>query len=224
MSNPMGVYATDEDLALAASADFALLCPRDQVLAVGADGAFAAVDRWTLTSATADFAAQGVGPGHVVQLLGPSPRFRAPGEALAVEATGPGWVRLRRKGQAPGAGQPPGPAGGLTGVEFLVTSLAPQIERASFDLNRRYGIDDLTAGRRAADLYDPREVRDAVVLAVLHGQYAAMARGTSGAPDPFAVKARQARGALDELLARVVVHWTARPGAGTTRFHTRIER
>ena len=32
------VYATDEDIALRASADFAILCPKDQCLAYGNDG------------------------------------------------------------------------------------------------------------------------------------------------------------------------------------------
>ncbi len=61
-------YATDEDIALRASADFSLLCPRDQKVAAGSDGAFSTSDPWTLTSASADFNALGVAAGQVVQL------------------------------------------------------------------------------------------------------------------------------------------------------------
>ena len=76
---PDPIYATDEDIALRATADFAILCPRDQKLAAGSDGSFDPSDRWTLQSASVDFSAQGVLPGQVVQLLGPASAFRAAG-------------------------------------------------------------------------------------------------------------------------------------------------
>ena len=170
------VYACDEDIALRASADFAILCPKDQCLAYGTDGAF-----------------------------------------------------NRRKGQAAGIGQPASPPVGVSGVEFTALTLGPQIVRASYDLNRRYGIDDLIAGRRSCDLFDPQEVREATVLTVLYRQYLEMSRGPQEKADTFAAKSSLYRQELDDLLARTVVHWAPRPGVvvpsrETTRFSTRITR
>ena len=218
------VYATDEDIALRAPADFAILCPRDQKLAGGADGAFSPSDPWTLRSTSVDFSARGLSPGQVVLLTKPTATFRPPGEALVIVSVAPGAVTLRRKGQPAGAGQPPGPAVGLSGVEFAINTLGPQIERASYDLNRRYGVDDLVAGRRAADLHDRREVCEATVLTVLSRQYLAMSRETGDQGDPFAAKAQLAKAELDELLDRVVVRWGADAAPSSSRFSTRITR
>jgi hypothetical protein len=220
MNQSETVYATDEDVALRASADFGMLCPKDQRLASGTDGAFDPSDRWALVSGTVDFAAQGVEPGQVVQLVGPVGVIRPPGESLVVESVAPGSVRLRRKGQASGVGQPPAPAEGLVGVEFVITTLGPQIESASFDLDRRFGI-----GRRLSELADPREVRDAVVLTVLPRQYLAMSREAGTSQDVLAAKAQALKGELDESLGRLVVHGTGEAGdVVSTRFHTRISR
>lgn len=221
------VYATDEDIALRASADFALLCPRDQKLAYGADGSFNPADRWTLLSTTVNFAAQGVAPGMLLLLTAPVGTFKPPGEALVVVSATAGSVTLRRKGQPAGVGQPPSPAAGLTGVEFTAPSLVPQIARAGEDLNRRYGIDDLLAGRRSGDLADPKEIRDAVVLTVLHRQYLDMSREAGSGPDIFAAKAGPIKAELDDLLARVVVRWNSLGGLAepsTSRFSTRLAR
>lgn len=219
------VYATDEDVVLRASADFAMLCPRDQVVASGLDGVFERADRWTLRSSTVDFEDQGVVRGQVVQLVGPSAGFRPPGEVLVIESVDEGSVLLRRKGQAPGVGQPPGPVAGLTGVEFVVATLGPQIKRVCGDLNRRYGIDE----RRTVDLTDPGALRDAAVLGVLHGQYLDMSRGPGGASDVFAAKAKLVKTELDELLARTVVRRAPQFDqcggiAGASRFSTRLSR
>lgn len=219
MASPL--YATDEDVALRASADFALLCPRDQKIASGLDGSFAASDRWGLRAGSLDFGAAGVAPGQVVQLLGPSPQFRPPGEAMVAHAANGSLVTLRRKGQAPGAGQPPGPVGGLLGVEFLIVTLAPQIARAGSEFDRRFG---LSAGG-AAGLMDPRDVREAVVLSVLHGQYLAMSREAGGASqDPFATKALAFKAELDDLLARLVARTTRGDAAPASLFCTRLTR
>ena len=222
-------YATDEDIALRASSDFALLCPRDQSLASGGDGVFSPTDRWSMMSATVDFASQGLVPGNVLLLTKPAATFKPPGEALVVASVGTGIVTLRRKGLPSGVGQPPGLAAGLNGVEFAAATLGPQICRESFDLDQRYGIDDLVAGRRTCDLYDPREVKDAVVLAVLHARYSEMSRDGAEQHDNFTTKARLVKADLDDLLARVVVHW--RPAGAVwggdisvSRFATRLTR
>jgi hypothetical protein len=223
------VYATDEDVALRASADFAILCPRDQCLAYGNDGGFEPGDPWTLRSPSVDFQANGLAPGHLVRLTQPVSQYKPPGEAFAVVAVAPNAVTLRRKGQPVGVGQTAGTAGGLAGVEFTATTLGPQIARASYDLNRRYGIDDLIAGRRPCDLFDPQEVREATVLTVLYRQYLEMSRGSAEQSDTLSSKARIYKQELDDILARAVVHWLSGPGGSspteaTTRFSTRISR
>jgi hypothetical protein len=182
-----------------------------------------------LTSTSVDFQANGLAPGHVVLLTQPVGAFKPPGDALVVDSVAPGGVHLRRKGQAPGIGQPVSPPEGLSQVEFLVTTLGPQIARSSYELNRRYGIDDLIDGRRPSDLFDPREVREATVLTVLYRQYLEMSRGSDGRADAFAMKAQLYKQELDELLARTTVHWLSATGAHavsdvTTRFGTRLSR
>ena len=222
------VYATDEAVSLRAPADFALLCPRDQVLAAGTDGVFDPSDRWTMFSPSVNFSLQGVAPGQVVQLLGPITIFRPPGDVLIVDSVAQGSIVLRRKGQAAGVGQPPSPPSGGIGVEFLIATLGPQIENASYDLNRRFGIDDLIAGRRSSDLYDLREVREAAVLTVLQERYLDLSRDCDATNSPLASKAEAIQHELEALLARAVVHWTSsldRGGlANTNRFSTRLER
>lgn len=218
-------YANDEDIALRASADFAILCPKDQCLAYGTDGAF--TDPWTLTSQSVDFQANGLSPGLVVRLTQPISRYKPPGEALVVDSVAPHAVVLRRKGQPARVGQPAGAADSAP-VEFTVATLGPQIARASYDLNRRYGIDDLIAGRRACDLFDAQEVREATVLSVLCRQYLEMSRGPQESAETFASKSRAYKQELDDLLARSVLHWAgpagAAPSQATGRFSTRIGR
>jgi hypothetical protein len=224
----LNYYATDEDIAFRASADFQLLCPKDQNLAWGTDGAFGVIDRWTLTSLTVDFLANGLVPGQIVRLTQPVALFKPPGDCLVVAAVRTNQVTLRRKGQSMGMGQPPGPPEGSTQVEFAVTTLGPQIERASYELNRRFGIDDLIAGRRSCDLFDPREVREATVLTVLHRQYLELSRATEERFDSFALKSQRYKQELDDLLDRTVVHWASASGTPssepTTRLSTRLSR
>ncbi len=228
----MIAYASDEDIALRASADFAALCPRDQALASGVDGAFAAADPWTLASASVDFAALGLTPGLVVRLGKPTSAFGPGGELFAVGAVATGRITLRRKGQAAGVGQPPSPPAGLTGVEFSIRTLGPQIALAGYDLDRRFGIDDSIAGSRSVDLYDPRQLREAVVLTVLARQYLDQARqfaSPSDAPqDWYSAKARIIQAELDDVLDRLALKWRAFDLAdqrsATTRFSSRLSR
>jgi len=232
----MTVYATDEDIALRASTDFSSLCPRDQVFAVGTDGVFAASDLWTLTSASVDFAAFGLTPGLLVRLTKPTTAFGPNGELFAIQSVATGAITLRRKGQAVSVGQPPAPIGGLSGVEFAVRSLGPQIELASYDLDRRFGIDECVPGRRSVDLHDQHQLREAVVLSVLYKQYLDQSRQFAGRiadpsetpGDVYAAKARIARAELDEVLDRLALRWNAVDVASrsiaTTRFSTRLSR
>jgi hypothetical protein len=232
----MSVYATDEDIALRASTDYSSLCPRDQLLAVGTDGVFAASDPWTLTSASVDFAAFGLKPGLLARLTKPTTAFGPNGELFAIHSVATGAITLRRKGQAVGVGQPPSPQGGLTGVEFAVRSLGPQLALASYDMDRRFGIDDCIPGRRSVDLHDHHQLREAVVLTVLYKQYLDQSRQFAGKiadqsqtpGDVYAAKARIAKAELDEVLDRLALKWNeadvASRSIATTRFSTRLSR
>ncbi len=218
-------FATDEDVALAASSDFCLICPRDQKLACGTDGYFDPTDRWTLQSPSADFAALGVTPGMVVQLTGPTSAFRPPGELLVISKVAPGSATLRRKGQLAGLGQPPSPVSGLVGVEFLITSLVPQIARASDELGCQLGLGSCASMTGPAlSSGELRELRDLTVLTVIVRQYLDVCRDPGGKPDALAAKAEAVRAELDEKMARA----TVRRGGGTAgealRFSSRISR
>jgi hypothetical protein len=217
------VYATDENIAIRASGDFALLCPDWQKLAAGIDGVFLPGAPWSLGSASVNFSAAGVTSQHVVLLRKPSSAFKGSGELLAVESASGTTLTLRRLGSGPNLGQPPSPASGLTGVEFLVATLDPQIEEASFDLNRRFGIDPMVAGRTPSDVYDLRDLRQACVLTVLAQRYSSETRGSSG---DFALKLSQVKQELSEVLARLQLRWDS-SGVDTRStgwFSTRLVR
>ena len=79
-------------------------------------------------------------------------------------------------GRRPERWPAPGPVRGATGVEFLIATLDPQVEEASFDLNRRFWIDPNIAGRTPGDVYDLRDLRQACVLTVLAQRYASETR------------------------------------------------
>jgi len=227
----MIVYATDEDIAIRAPADYLALCPSDQLLASGTDGLFLASDLWTLRSPSVDFAGSGVLPGQVIR-LGGAAVAGAHGELYVIAVIGSGGLTLRRVGQAPGVGRPPAPLSGLSGVEFVVRTLAPQIDRASYDLNHRFGIDEAVTGRRSADLRDPRSLTDATVLTVLSRRYFDQARrfagNADGPEDWYGVKARATKIELDDLLDRLVLRWNSLTdpsrSSPTTRFSTRLSR
>ena len=224
----MIAYATDEDIAIRAPADFLALCPKDQVVVAGFDGVFLPSDPWTLRSPSVNFAEAGLSPGQVVRLAGATVA-EAQGDLFVVASIGPGGLTLRQKGQAPGVGRPPALG---TGVGFLVRTFAPQINRAVADLDCRFGIDEAVVGRRSCDLRDRRGLLDATVLTVLARQYLDQARqfaGNSDEPqDWYGTKARVLKAELDDLLDRLTLQWgeitdSGRP-APPTRFAARLSR
>ncbi len=89
-------------------------------------------------------------------------------------------------------------------MTFTINTLDPQTEEASFDIKRRFGIDELIVNRTSSWIYDMRDLRIATVLTVLNDRYTAEARGDKG---DFANKIRLIRAQLDEVLARVQVRW-----------------
>lgn len=222
-------YATDEDIAVRVSADYTVLVPKDQKLAWGDDGAFVDGARWVLSSRSVDFQAAGLVPGHVVLLTHPASAFRGPAETFVVSRAAGNLLTLRRKGQKDGEGQPPASTGPGGLVEFCSWTFGPQLARASYDLDRRFGIDESVPGRRPSDLFDLRELREAAVLTVLYRQYMDLCRGSEALNDSFAMKTQLFRTELEGLLARLVLHWSSPVGPSSadgpaSRFCTRIGR
>ena len=226
----MIAYATDEDIAIRAPADFLALCPKDQVVVAGTDGLFLATDPWALRSPTINFAEVGAAAGQIVRLTGSS-AYSVQGDLYAVASVGPGGLILRQKGQDPGQGRPPKVA---SGVEFAIRTLIPQINRASIDINSRFGfgIGDAAGGRRPRDLRDCRGLLDATVLMVLSRQYLDQARRFSGNSDEpedwYGTKARMMKAELDGLLDRLPLQWgeasDADRASPTARFVARLSR
>lgn len=212
------VYATDEHVAIAAAGDFDVVAPDWQSLVRGDDGTFQTGDPWTLRSTLVDFEAVGLAPGDVVRLGKP---LRGSGLLYAVESTTGPTALLRLVGRPAGQGTPPPLAPGVY-VAFDAPSLAPQIEEASFDLNQRFGISTIVAGRAPANLADARDLRRACVLSVLAQRYGDAAREARG---DFRAKFAALRDELSELLARLSIRWAPpAPSRTTTRFSTRLSR
>lgn len=223
------VYCTDEAIAIRCGSDHVVLTPAANAIAEGVDGVFEPSDRWTLNSASVDFEAQEVEPGAVILLTDGKggadgkDRIKGSGTVLIVESIVGNAAALRRIGMKPGAGQPPAPATGLSEVEFRVATLRPQIEMASDEINRRFGIDPTRASRSPDWIYDLRELEEATILTVLLRQYTVDARTKDG---DFPLKIREIKQALDECLARLQVKWGPRgdDGAPANKFGMRLVR
>ena len=73
-----------------------------------------------------------------------SPRASIPGSGvlLAIDSVLETSITLRRLHKDLNVGQPPAPAAGLPNVTFTINTLDPQTEEASFDIKRRFGIDE----------------------------------------------------------------------------------
>ena len=156
------------------------LAPSWQCMAKGTDGVFNSGYPWVLNSASVDFLAQGVAPNQVVCLSGPKANYPGGGDLLAIDSVAANAITLRRPYKDLNVGMPPGPAAGLTNVTFNVTTFDPQIEDASFDIKRRFGIDENITFRDSSWIYDLHDLRMAVVLSVLYDRYTAELRSDRG--------------------------------------------
>ena len=123
---------------------------------------------------------------------------------LAIDSVFETSITLRRLHKDLNVGQPPAPAGGLTGVTFAINTLDPQTEEASFDIKRRFGIDENIVDRTSSWIYDLRDLRMATVLSVLLARYTQEARSDKG---DFTRKLEQIKVELDQVLDRVQVRW-----------------
>ena len=198
------VYATDEDILVKASGDFMTLAPSWQCMAKGTDGVFAMNAPWVLTSSTINFATNGVSPNQVIALTAPKSQYPGGGDLLAIDSVSGNSITLRRPHKDLNVGMPPVPAAGLTNVAFTVTTFDPQIEEASFDLKRRFGIDENITFRDSSWIYDLRDLRMIVVLTVLYDRYTAELRSDRG---DWVRKMGHIRNMRDEILDRVQVRW-----------------
>ena len=198
------VYATDEDIAVRAGGDFITLCPGWQQMAFGIDGFFLPGTPWILNSTATNFAANNVMPNQVVVLSQPKSQFPGGGILLAVDSVNGNSVTLRRLYKDLNVGQSPAPAVGLSGVTFAINTFDPQIEEASFDLKRRFGIDENIVDRTSSWVYDLRDLCAATVLTVLLARYSQEARSDRG---DFPRKIEQMKVELEQVLARVQIRW-----------------
>jgi hypothetical protein len=200
------LYCTDEDLAVRCGGDFVTLTPAWQCLASGADGFFAPSAPWVLNSTATNFATNGVAPNQVVWLTAPKANYPGGGALLAIDSVSGASITLRRLYKDLDVGQPPAPLAGLTGVAFTIPSLGPQIDEASFDIKRRYGIDETIVDRQSSWIFDLRDLRAATVLSVLLVRYTQSAHSDKG---DFPRKIALVKSELNGVLDRVQVRWGA---------------
>jgi len=197
-------YCSDEDIAVRAGGDWFLLCPGWQQTAFGGDGYFASGVPWVLNSTATNFQGNNVQPNQVVQLSGPKANYPGGGQLLAIDSVNGTAITLRRLHQDLNVGQPPGPAAGLRGVTFTINTLFPQIEEASFEIKRRFGIDENIGYRGSSWVYDLRDLRMATVLSVLLGRYTQEARSDKG---DWVRKIGLIGTELEIVMDRVQVRW-----------------
>ncbi len=216
-------YATDEDILVRASGDFVTLAPAWQRMAVGTDGVFSSGTPWVLTSSSVNFGTNGVTPNQVIALTGPKSSYPGGGDLLAIDSVSGNSLTLRRPHKDLNIGSPPGPPAGLTGVSFSITTFDPQIEEASFDIKRRFGIDENITFRDSTWIYDLRDLRMVVVLTVLYDRYTAELRSDRG---DWARKMGHIRNLRDEILDRVQVRWGpyGNSAEASTIFNCKISR
>lgn len=221
MNTTLPAYTSDEDVALLSPSDVGPLFPEGQVIAAGTDGQFLPSDRWTLRSASASFSSSGLKSGHVVRLIGPIDSFPQPGLLVGVGEVGEDFVTLRRLGMAAGLGSPIAPEEGLTGVEYVVKTLAPQLEQASRELDYLLGIGADQSTGLLDQIPGGTILRDAVVRLVLARRYAAIARDGDAA---FSGRARLFEASFERLMTRLFVSEHIIHPDRRVRFGTRLVR
>jgi hypothetical protein len=175
-------------------------------MAKGNDGVFSNGSPWVLSSASVNFSSNGVKPNQVVALTAPKSQYPGGGDLLAIDSVSNDGtaITLRRPHKDLNVGMPPAPAAGLTSVAFNITTFDPQIEEASFDVKRRFGIDENITFRESSWIYDLRDLRLLTVLTVLYDRYTAELRTDRG---DWQRKMGHIRNLRDEVLDRVQIRW-----------------
>jgi hypothetical protein len=198
------VFATDEDILVKASGDFVTLAPAWQCMGKGLDGVFANGAPWVLTSASVNFQTNGVRPNQVVALTAPKSQYPGGGDLLAIDSVSGSSITLRQPHKDLNVGQPPAPSAGLTAVAFSILTYDPQIEEATFDIKRRFSIDENIPFRTSSWVYDLRDLRLLTVLTVLYDRYTAELRSDRG---DWQRKMGHIRNLREEVAGRVQVRW-----------------
>ena len=180
------------------------LAPVWQCMAKGTDGSFANGMPWVLTSASVNFQTNGVNPNQVVCLSAPKSQYPGGGDLLAIDSVTGNSITLRRPHKDLNIGMPPGPAAGLTNVTFSINTFDPQSATASFDIKRRFGIDENITFRDSTWIYDLQDLRMLTVLTVLYDRYTAENRSDRG---DWQRKMGHIRNQRDEVADRVQVRW-----------------
>ncbi len=217
------VYATDEDISIRASGDYAELVPDHQLVIRITDGSLMSINPWVITSATANFIGAGCQPGQVVHIIPNDANvYGADGDDFAVDAVMLNSLTLRRIGMASGSGQRPG-HGNLTQIKLSIHTFGPQIEDVSFDLNQMFAIDPQSQFWGPANLYNQRQLRQACVLMVLNRQYKT---GLRSKDSDWAAKAMGTKTDLENVVQRLSVGWGKNNQADlpATRQNGRISR
>jgi hypothetical protein len=217
------VYCTDEDIVARAGGDFITLCPSWQQMAAGTDGFFNSGSPWVFNSTSTNFATNGVAPNQVLYLTAPKSQFPGGGQLLAIDSVSGSSLTLRRIYKDLNVGNPPVPFAGLSGITFAINTLDPQSATASFDIKRRFGIDETIVDRQSQWIFELQDLRMATVLSVLLSRYTQEARVDRG---DFARKVQQIKIELQQVLDRVQVRWgpfgnSAEP---STLFSTKLSR
>lgn len=194
---------TAEEVMVAAWGDFPLLVPPNQVLARGYDGAFTG-DSWVLLSSLTNFGTRGVASGDPVILAGDRGSAAAAefgdGTPLVVDTVSGYSLTLRRVQMGSGVGEPAGTPSSMTGVEFIVASIAQQIGLASNMVKARIGTTDEDGD------YATEFVSTLAVHMTLYYLYTAASRqaGNPAQADVFWGKAQEYKKLFDELLESVI--------------------
>jgi hypothetical protein len=219
------LYCTDEDIVARAGGDFITLCPSWQQMAAGTDGYFNPTAPWVFCSTSTNFGNNGVTPNQVVYLTAPKSQYPGGGALLVIDSVSADGTNLtlRRIYKDLNVGNPPAPAAGLTNITFAINTLDPQSATASFDIKRRFGIDETIVDRQSSWIFDLQDLRMATVLSVLLARYTQETRVDKG---DFARKVQQIKIELQTVLDRVQVRWgpfgnSAEP---STLFSTKLSR
>lgn len=145
-----GLPANDEDVVRVSMGDFATLAPKCLHLVEASDGAIGA-GSWALTSATTDFTALGIQPGHVVILQSRSNGVDGQGRPKTASMSNSPYgitsvsgttCNLHPLGYATAIGRPPGFGTAISGVTFSIASVIGVIADESVEVRTMLGLAD----------------------------------------------------------------------------------
>jgi hypothetical protein len=99
---------------------------------------------------------------------------------------------------------PPVPAGGLTGIEFRISTFDPQIETTSYQINQQFGVSADYALTSPSYIHDTRVLNQATVLTVLHRAYVFMP--ITAAID-YTLRIAEIASARDDAIDQIRIRW-----------------